>query len=686
MKKLYSLLICSIFWMNSFGYNYPFEQVQIAGVDNPLYMTISPDGLTMIVVDQPKKQPLQIKICGRPYIESPWSVATPVPTLNKLLKPDTRVEGFSFSYDNKRLYFAANIDGSLGGMDIFYCTPEGDDWSVPVNLGTPINSELDENYPSVSGNNRTLFFTRELKMKKLDQFKTGELFKSEKDDKTNEWLEPEKVNNQINVGGIAFSKVYDDNKTIIYSQVVDDKEGWKIWWTKRLNDIHWFLPVRLDTLASKDSEISPLFCKQDKFLYFIKLDDGGFSPKGEMYRYKLDQPLQPDKTISIKGKVINPISNQPVNATILVTDPKIGKVKYSVSANEDGYYTLLNDRQDYMFHVWNDGYSNQYKLFTMQETNKDLLFDFKIFPTVNLTLNMYDREELWPLDGTIQICNSDGKAVLFDAKTEFPGQKRIELSIGKTYTITVTAKDYQKNELVLDLSAIVLFPDLVRDIELVPDKRNITIQVVDAMNKNPLVSSIEVIDKNQRIFRPDEVTGTVGNYSITLREGEPFDVEVRGPRGFAFKHTAFDLDTDRALKTLVVELQPLTRKVPIRLNNINFEYNSADLLETSYPELDRVVQLLKENPDIHIEIMAHTDDIGSESFNNILANKRAQSAVDYLIIRGIVAERLEAKGYGESVPLVPNTSEENRAINRRVEMKILDENDADYMIEERISE
>lgn len=685
MKKLNLLIFCLFYWIASSGYNYPFEQLQLAGVENPVYVTVSPDGLKMIVVDLPKREPMQVKICSRPYTKSPWSVASSIPEFQRLMNKELRIEGFCFSCDMKRLYYAANLPGTLGGMDIFYSEVTDNGFSDPIHMGPVINSEADENYPSISGNNRAIYFTREVKMKKLEQFKTGELYKSEKNDQSNEWQEPEKINNQINNGGLAYARIYDDNRTIIYANIKDDKEGWKITWTKRLNDIHWYLPVTLDTLDSKDVEISPSYCKQDQLLYFVKLDNDGFNLKGEIYQYHLDQQFKPDKTVEFEGKAVNAFNGNPLSVNVLVTDPELGRVKYLTRTDENGdYWTLLNSKQPYIFHVWEEGYSHQYKLFGKDQTTTSHSVDFELFPKVDLTLNMYDKEELWPLDGILNVSTADGKAVMFESEQQFKGQKTIQLAIGTVYHIGVSAKDYFDNVLELDLSNIVLFNDLVRDIELVPEKRKLEIEVKDAMNKNPLNASIEVIDKYRRTFVPSVQPGSVGKYTITLREGEPFDVEVRGPRGFAFKHTRFDLDADRSLKLLQIELQPLMRKVPIRLNNINFEYNSSDLLETSFPELNRVVQLLKENPDIHVEIMAHTDDIGSERYNNVLADKRALSVVEYLIISGIHPDRLVPKGYGESMPLVPNTSEENRAINRRVEMKILDEDDEDFMLEERI--
>jgi outer membrane protein OmpA-like peptidoglycan-associated protein len=84
-----------------------------------------------------------------------------------------------------------------------------------------------------------------------------------------------------------------------------------------------------------------------------------------------------------------------------------------------------------------------------------------------------------------------------------------------------------------------------------------------------------------------------------------------------------------------------------------------------------VVRLLEINPDLRIELSAHTDDQGSDRYNDLLSRKRGEAARSYLIRRGVDASRVTATGYGKRKPLVPNDSDEHRAMNRRVEFKVL---------------
>lgn len=137
---------------------------------------------------------------------------------------------------------------------------------------------------------------------------------------------------------------------------------------------------------------------------------------------------------------------------------------------------------------------------------------------------------------------------------------------------------------------------------------------------------------------------------------------------------------------------------PIKVENINYEFGSWELLEESKVALDTLVEILVFNPTITIELMSHTDHVGSDEFNFDLSQKRAQSVVDYLIEKGINPQRLRAKGYGETWPkrvtrklareydflkrndelteefiskLTEEQQEIARAINRRTEFRVL---------------
>ena len=129
-------------------------------------------------------------------------------------------------------------------------------------------------------------------------------------------------------------------------------------------------------------------------------------------------------------------------------------------------------------------------------------------------------------------------------------------------------------------------------------------------------------------------------------------------------------DSANYLSTVdVVELAPGDALV---LQNIQFEYNSAALTDDSQAGIQMITDFLKRNPDLKVELAGHTDDVGSASYNLKLSTERAQSVMQALVANGITESRLTAKGYGATKPILPNDSDEHRAVNRRTEMIIID--------------
>jgi OOP family OmpA-OmpF porin len=100
---------------------------------------------------------------------------------------------------------------------------------------------------------------------------------------------------------------------------------------------------------------------------------------------------------------------------------------------------------------------------------------------------------------------------------------------------------------------------------------------------------------------------------------------------------------------------------------IHFEYNKDTIRRESYPVLDAVAEVLQKNPDIKVEVQGHTDNRGTAKYNKDLSNRRAHSVMKYLVARGITPDRLTAIGYGFDRPIVDNSTELNRALNRRVQ-------------------
>jgi outer membrane protein OmpA-like peptidoglycan-associated protein len=135
-----------------------------------------------------------------------------------------------------------------------------------------------------------------------------------------------------------------------------------------------------------------------------------------------------------------------------------------------------------------------------------------------------------------------------------------------------------------------------------------------------------------------------------------------------FQPTLSTLDSPFLVTAL---LKPIKIDQSVVLNNIFFETDKFDLRPESYPELQKLYTLLKNNPDVLVEISGHTDNQGSEAHNTLLSDKRAKSVKEYLVKAGIPANSIKTAGYAASKPIGDNNTAFGRAQNRRIEMKII---------------
>ncbi len=214
-------------------------------------------------------------------------------------------------------------------------------------------------------------------------------------------------------------------------------------------------------------------------------------------------------------------------------------------------------------------------------------------------------------------------------------------------------------------------------------------QVQDAVTQKKLVARIEVEDLLTQKMIAQARTNDSGVFIICLPIGKNYALNV-SREGYAFAGDNFNLTEQHGvlqpflrniflmpIKSLSQTNQPTNQPTknlkdqPIILKNVFFETGQAELKRSSQTELNKLRLLLKENPTMRIEIRGHTDNVGSDTDNQTLSQRRAKTVYDYLIENGIEAVRLSYKGFGKSQPINTNDTEAGRADNRRTEFLIL---------------
>jgi OmpA-OmpF porin, OOP family len=208
----------------------------------------------------------------------------------------------------------------------------------------------------------------------------------------------------------------------------------------------------------------------------------------------------------------------------------------------------------------------------------------------------------------------------------------------------------------------------------------VTGKLLDAKNQTPLGAKIiyERLPSGADVGIAESNPKT-GEYDIKLPGGHLYGVRAEAKDHFSESQTLDlrDIKSDTQLKNQDFTLRPIQvvkieTDAVVRLNTIYFDFAKATLKPESFPELERIVDVMNERSSIHIELAGHTDNIGSDESNQKLSERRANAVRAYLVSKGISQERLTTIGYGESRPIVSNDDEKDgREINRRVEFKII---------------
>ena len=211
--------------------------------------------------------------------------------------------------------------------------------------------------------------------------------------------------------------------------------------------------------------------------------------------------------------------------------------------------------------------------------------------------------------------------------------------------------------------------------ELKP-KPTVVVQGVVSNSKTdaPIGAVVLIEDINSgELISVNKSNSSSGEYLVVLPAGRNYSVSASS-KGFFFYSQSFELpaDTSYAEITNDIALEPIEKGTKVVLNNIFFESGRAELKPISYVELNKAVDLLKDNTTMVIEIGGHTDNVGSDALNLSLSEKRAEAVRKYMVLAGIEEERVRSKGYGETVPIADNSTAEGRAKNRRTEFEIVE--------------
>lgn len=283
---------------------------------------------------------------------------------------------------------------------------------------------------------------------------------------------------------------------------------------------------------------------------------------------------------------------------------------------------------------------------------------------------VYNQKTNDPLqaDVEIRLVDADPLKIRADATGKF--ESKIPEVSG--YAVTASLEGFLPGSASVKLPVLYSDTTIHVDLPLVPVTKQLVLngKIWDQKTRKPVPAKLEVALRGSD-SRPLQLNAGNGSYEQELTDLGWYIISASAEGYLHAVDSIWINDKDVTPVTKDMFLQPIEVGVTVRLKNIYFDFDKTTLQDESFLELDKVVLFLKENPSVEIEISGHTDNKGSDEYNQNLSQGRSEAVVDYIISQGIESYRLTAHGYGESKAIDTNDSEEGRANNRRVEFTVM---------------
>jgi outer membrane protein OmpA-like peptidoglycan-associated protein len=632
------------------------QQIAIAETENPgaitkVYAYDSLDNEYLLFDLNPRPIPLESRLLNLFFEKTPYRVS--------YLRVDldgSKVPGFN-SIDAIGLS-SSNIPISV----LIELAKNVNNEMSTEKLGENVNSQYLEQSPLLSPDGKTLYFSRRSHPDNIggvDDFE--DIWFSRLDEETQEWLPAENIGPPLNNVGNNFiaSITQVGGETILLLGNRYEKKGRMaqgVSMTKLKSNGKWDKPINLDILNDYNySEKTDYYMSQDtKTLLTSAERDDTFGDRDIYVSFvnELGEWTEPKNL----GGVVNTADTE--SAPFLDAD---NKTLYFSSRGFRGYGEAdiyVSKRLDDSWTNWSQPENmgrgvngpEDDKYFSIPTTGSHAYFS-RGNTDENTDVYRFRIDELF-VDPTLE-------EPVFSFEKEDPIE-RVEKPV------------------LTDLPVIEEGPVVVEPAPIVvvkPKEIFITVRgtVYDSKTNQPMETSIlvERLPDGRKVGEMS--TNDRGEFSFKLRPGAKYGLVARQEgylalsENFNFNDVVESKDITRNLL-----LTPIEKGVALVLNNIFFEFDKASLTTSSYAELERILESLKDNSIGKIEISGHTDAIGDDNYNLSLSRRRARSVYSYFISNGVSEARLQSVGYGETSPVVPNDTADNRKMNRRVEFKIID--------------
>jgi len=537
------------------------------------------------------------------------------------------------SPDGKTLYFFVqnhpeNTYGKEGSQDIWVTRKdENGEWSAPEHLKSPFNEHRSNQVFNVLPDGS--LFVRGGRGRDSKGFSIVSPTGNWKEITVNGYADMEKGR----FNGATISS--DAKHMILYFTEVPKSIRSDLYVSNLQPDGFWSQPEKLN-ITDRSDMFGPFIGPDDKTLYFAS-DKPDPNRQGGSDIYKATRL---DDTWKNWSKPVN--LGPPINTAA-------GDAYFSMDASGNVFTSRANSRVD--------------------GGNLDLFILLPKNITVKVNGMIYDEKTQTPIASHVSIKPKEGEAIKLEVKSGAIYESTIPET--KELVIAAASEGYipKQQNVVIPL----LYNDTTITVDLflkpVPKQLILSGTVFDSNTNQPVAAKVNGIFKEGKTNF--NVNTEAGNYERNIN-GLGWYVLTASAEGYLNSTDSVYVESEEVTPVIKdLYLKKIEVGVTVRLKNIYFDFDKTTLKKESFIELNKVVDLLKQNPSVEIEIAGHTDSKGSDDYNLNLSQGRSQSVVDYLISQGIESYRLSAHGYGEERPIDSNDTEEGRANNRRVEFTVL---------------
>ncbi|MFZ0471790.1 MAG: OmpA family protein [Bacteroidales bacterium] len=480
----------------------------------------------------------------------------------------------------------------------------------PLSVGDSVNTESDEYWPSVTGDGSELFFTREVRRASAYGRDRQEDFYISRWTSGGYWGLARNAGAPLNTAGNEGAQSIASDGRSMYFTACDRNDG----------------QGRCD-------------------LYYTIFDGKRWSPGTNLGQPVNSTYWESQPSISPNGRMLFFVSNRPggmggmdIWYSILGNDGKWSKPvnpgkTINTAGNEFSPFIYFNSKTLYFSSDGRESFGGYDIYQTKLNADSSWTEPENLGPAINT-----------PADETGLIIESSGKRAFFSSVREKSKGKDIYF-INLPESIQPEPVSYLKGS------------------------------VIDRENGRPLKARFELTDLTNRSKVIGSATDNEGGFFVCLPSGFRYGLNVTAD-GYMIYSENFDFEegyTTIEPYKKTIGLNKVRKGEYMRMYNVFYNTDSWELLEESMPELENLLEFLKINQTVVVEIGGHTDADGTDEHNNLLSERRANSVKEYLLKRGVKTDRLFTHGYGESSPVSDNETPAGKKLNRRTEITILSE-------------